>query len=214
MKKRIISSPLFTWLVARLISGYSWTFRLTLENEQEWRDHLDKGGSVVLCCWHQQFFSFIRHFRIYRADRPGLMISRSTDGEVIAAVANQMGWITVRGSSSRDGVKALRGMIQHIRDHRLAAHVVDGPRGPIGVVKKGVIHMARETGAVVVPVYAEAAKAWSFRSWDRFFIPKPFSRVCIRFGNMIPPLSASGDDEQSLENQRAQLQTTMLPGLV
>ena len=212
MKKRIISSAAFTWLAAQFICSYSWTFRLTVENEQGWRDHLEQGGSVILCAWHQQFFSFIRHFRSYRAYRPGLMISRSTDGELIAAVAHQMGWQTVRGSSSRDSLKALRGMIQHVRDHRLGGHIVDGPRGPIGVVKMGIIHIARETGAMVVPVYAEASRVWQFRSWDRFFIPKPFSRVCIRFGDMIP--LSSTEDSQSLEKQRALLETTMLPGLL
>lgn len=214
MKKNLIASPVFTWLLSRLISIYSSTFRLTVENEQVWRDHLEQGGSVILCSWHQQFASFIYYFRNYRSYDPGLMISRSTDGGVIAAVANRMGWVTVRGSSSRDGLKALRGMIQHIREHRLAAHVIDGPRGPIGVVKKGVIHMARETGALVVPVYAEADNVWAFRSWDRFFIPKPFSRVRIRFGDMIPMSTTSDDTGESLETQRSQLETTMLPGLV
>jgi lysophospholipid acyltransferase (LPLAT)-like uncharacterized protein len=123
-----------------------------------------------------------------------------------------MGWQAVRGSSSRGGLKAMFGMIQNIRAHGLGAHIVDGPRGPVGVVKNGIVHMARETGAVVVPVYAEAASAWRFRSWDRFFIPKPFSRVCIRFGDMITMPAAA--DPAQFEEQRRQLEKTMLPGLV
>lgn len=196
-----------------IIRSYSWTFRLTVENESAWRDHLEQGGGkVILCSWHQQFFSFIYHFRSYHSYSPGMMMSRSADGTIIAGVARHMGWQTVRGSSSSGGLKAMLGMIQHIHDHRMGAHVVDSPRGPIGVIKKGLIHMARETEAVVVPVYAEASEVWRFRSWDRFFIPKPFSRVCIRFGDMIEVSNAEGS--LSLEKQRTELQTTMLPGLV
>lgn len=212
MKKRIISSPAFTWFVARLICLYSRTFRLTVQNEQPWLEHLESGGRVILCSWHQQFFSFVRHFSGYRLYQPGLMISQSADGALIAGVARQMGWTTVRGSSSRGGLKAMFGMIEHLQKHRLAGHIVDGPRGPVGVIKKGVIHMARETDAMLVPVYAESANSWKFQSWDRFFIPKPFSRVCIRFGEMVA-LSAT-QDEDGFERQRSDLESAMLPGLV
>ncbi|RKX31590.1 MAG: hypothetical protein DRP71_13230 [Verrucomicrobia bacterium] len=212
MKGRIISSPVFIWFVAQLISTYSWTFRLKVINEQPWRDHLENNGRVIFCSWHQQFFSFVHHFRAYRAYKPGLMISQSKDGELIAGVAHRMGWQTVRGSSSRGGLKAMRGMIQHIHDHRLGAHILDGPRGPVGVVKKGVIHMASQTNAILVPVTVDAHSSWKFRSWDRFFIPKPFARVCIRFGDMVvlPPSGAP----DWLETQRTRLETIMLPALV
>ena len=85
--------------------------------------------------------------------------------------------------------------------------------GPIGVVKKGIVHMARESGAMLVPIYAEASNAWTFRSWDRFFIPKPFSRVCIRFGDMIQ-VAPENDAPDWLEQQRALLETAMRPGLI
>jgi lysophospholipid acyltransferase (LPLAT)-like uncharacterized protein len=213
MKKRVISSPVFAWFVAQLLSAYSWTLRVSVLNEEPWRECLENGGRVILCSWHQQFFSFVRHFRRYRAYKPGLMISQSADGALIAGVAHNMGWLTIRGSSSRGGLKAMFGMIEHLQKYRLAGHVVDGPRGPIGVIKKGIIHMARESEAILVPVYAKANRAWFFRSWDRFFIPKPFSRVEIRFGEMIT-LQPSRPDNEWLDERRADLETTMRPGLV
>lgn len=212
MNKRVISSPILAWLVTCFIRLYACTLRLRMENEQVWLDHLRDGGAVILCCWHQQFFSFMAEFRKYRHLKPGLMISRSREGTLVSGVAHRMGWLAVRGSSARGGVAATREMINHIREHRLGAHIVDGPRGPIGVVKKGIVHMARETGAVVVPVYAEANRAWTFKSWDRFFIPKPFTRVRVRFGETIELPPSGGPDE--FEAQRAQLERIMLPGLV
>lgn len=212
MKRRILASPVFIFFVACLIRAYSRTFRLVVENEQAWREFVAGGGRVVLCCWHQQFFPLIRHFCHYRRHRPTLMISRSADGTLIAGIAHHMGWQTVRGSSSRGGMQAMLGLIRKIREHGLGAHIVDGPRGPIGVVKHGIVHLARETGAMVVPVFAEVDRAWHMRSWDRFCVPKPFARVCIRFGDMLAmPTSL---DPARFEEQRLELETIMRPRLV
>ncbi len=195
-----------------LIRAYSWTFRLRIENDKPWLDYLKNGGRVLLCCWHQQFFSVIRHFKTYAIYHPSLMISQSKDGNIISGIAEKSGWHAVRGSSSRDGGRALREMISHLKHSGLAAHVVDGPRGPAGVIKAGVISLARATEAVVVPVYATSDRAWYFKSWDRFMLPKPFARVTLRFGEMLD-LTSTGSDED-FEPHRALLQETMLPSLV
>ena len=195
-----------------LIRAYSWTFRLRIENDKPWLDYLKNGGRVLLCCWHQQFFSVIRHFKTYAIYHPSLMISQSKDGNIISGIAEKSGWHAVRGSSSRDGGRALREMISHLKHSGLAAHVVDGPRGPAGVIKAGVISLARATEAVVVPVYATSDRAWYFKSWDRFMLPKPFARVTLRFGEMLD-LTSTGSDKD-FEPHRVLLQETMLPSLV
>ncbi|MHB8770939.1 MAG: lysophospholipid acyltransferase family protein [Syntrophales bacterium] len=195
-----------------LIRAYSWTFRLRVENDKPWLDHLKNGGRVLLCCWHQQFFAAIRHFKTYAIYHPSLMISQSQDGNIISGIAEKSGWHAVRGSSSRDGSRALKEMISRLEHSGLAAHVVDGPRGPAGVIKAGVISLARATEAVVVPVYATADRAWYFKSWDRFMLPKPFARVTLRFGEMLDWASAGSDND--FEPHRIRLQETMLPSLV
>ena len=211
-KKRLLKSELFISFVYRFIRAYSWTFRLRIENEKEWMAHIHSGGSVLLCAWHQQFFSAIRHFQSYRSYNPSIMISRSNDGAIIAGVAERSGWNTVRGSSSKNGKAALRNVIANLQESRLAAHVVDGPRGPAGKVKAGVIRMAHRTDSVIVPVYASAEKGWFFNSWDRFMLPKPFSKVHIRFGEMIK--FNKTDDTAEFEKQRARLEKIMRPGLI
>ncbi len=196
----------------RLIRAYSWTFRLRVENEKPWLDYLQNGGRILLCSWHQQFFAAIRHFKSYAAYRPALMISQSQDGDIIAGIAEKSGWHAVRGSSSRDGGRALKEMIGQLKHSGLAAHVVDGPRGPAGVIKAGVVSLARATGAVVVPIYATASRAWYFKSWDRFMLPKPFARVTLRFGD---PLDlTSGVTDRDFELHRVRLQEIMQPGLI
>ncbi|HOC58805.1 MAG: lysophospholipid acyltransferase family protein [Syntrophaceae bacterium] len=199
-------------LLYYLIRAYSWTFRLTIENEKPWLDYLKNGGRVILCCWHQQFFSAIYHFKNYSVYSPALMISQSHDGDIIARIAEKTGWHTVRGSSSRDGGRALKDMIRHVQQAGgFAGHILDGPRGPAGVVKAGVISLAHASGAMIVPLYTSADRAWYFNSWDRFMLPKPFARVTLRFGQMLD-LSV-GDSADAFESHRAALQEIMRPGL-
>jgi lysophospholipid acyltransferase (LPLAT)-like uncharacterized protein len=195
-----------------LIRAYSWTFRLRIENEEPWRDYLKNGGRVLLCCWHQQFFSAIYHFKNYAAYHPALMISQSHDGDIIAEIAEKTGWHTVRGSSSRDGGRALKEMINHmLHPGGFSGHILDGPRGPAGVVKAGVVSLARASGAVVVPLYTSADRAWYFNSWDRFMLPKPFARVTLRFGEMLD--LTSGESAEDFERHRVRIQEIMQPGL-
>lgn len=99
--KFIIYTRPFILFAYYFIRCYSWTFRLTVENEKSWQDLLKAKKPVMIVTWHQQFFSAIRHFKSYAKYNPGLMISRSRDGELISGVANRTGWHTPRGSSSR-----------------------------------------------------------------------------------------------------------------
>lgn len=211
MMKRIITSPTFAAALYRFIRTYSLTFRLTVVNEEPWMQYLHSGGRVLLCTWHQQFFSAIRHFQAYRAYHPALMISKSSDGEVIAGVASRTGWDPVRGSSSKDGREALYAVIEKLKTTRLAAHIVDGPRGPAGIVKPGVIRLAHGAEAVIVPFYIEAHRAWYFNSWDQFMLPKPFTKVRLIFDDMLRYTPTS--DETVFEDQRRALETHMLTHL-
>ncbi len=195
-----------------IIRAYTWTFRFHVENENPWLQYRQNGGRVLLCGWHQQFFAAIRHFKTYTSYRPALMISQSKDGDIIAGIAEKSGWHAVRGSSSRDGRRALKEMISQLRDSGLAAHVVDGPKGPAGVIKAGVVSLAKAAGAVVVPIYVTSDRAWYFNSWDRFMLPKPFAKVTLRFGQMLD--LSSGESDEDFEFERARLQQIMQPGLI
>lgn len=210
-KAKRMTSKYFIKFLYYFVKAYLWTVRLQVVNEKPWLDHVEGGGRVLLCAWHQQFFSFIRYFGKFNSYNPSLMISRSKDGEIISGVANLIGWQTVRGSSSRGGRTALRKMVENLSVNGLAAHVVDGPRGPIGIVKGGVIAMAREADAAIVPVYAEAENAWYFNSWDRFMLPKPFSKVTVRYGDMVTV--EKSDAPNLFEQQRKALEETMRPAL-
>ena len=103
-------------------------------------------------------------------------------------------------------------MSTNFKKTRLAGHIVDGPRGPAGRVKSGAIRLAHAAEAVIVPFYVFAEKKWHFNSWDKFMLPKPFSKVTLRFGKMINFEKVK--DEEDFEKQRKQLEEIMLPALI
>jgi lysophospholipid acyltransferase (LPLAT)-like uncharacterized protein len=209
--KAILTSEAFLSFLYRFIRIYSSTFHYTITNEKEWMDYLKQGGNVLLCAWHQQFFAAIYYFKTYEEYHPPLMISKSMDGSIIAGVARRSGWNPILGSSSRGGAEALRGMIDGFKKSHLAGHVIDGPRGPAGKIKAGLIRLAHAADAVIVPFYTLADRSWYFNSWDNFLLPKPFARVSLTYGTMIkfnPTI-----DPVEFEAQRQQLEQIMTPGL-
>jgi lysophospholipid acyltransferase (LPLAT)-like uncharacterized protein len=113
------------------------------------------------------------------------MVSQSRDGDFVAVGLKLAGVKVFRGSSQRSGqdkggLAALGHLIEHVRSGRPAYLAVDGPRGPRNRVHKGIAVLSQQTGAAVLNVVAIPTRRWIFkRSWDRFQIPKPFSRIDI-----------------------------------
>jgi len=141
---------------------------------------------------------------------PCIMISQSRDGDVVSDVVARIGWVPVRGSSSRGGKKALQEMIAGVAVHRMGAHIVDGPQGPPCIVKPGLIALASQTGAAISPGYISYENPLVFNSWDRFMIPKPFSRVLLRVGDFI--FVPKDLDEKSFEETRLAVERALAQG--
>jgi len=185
------------------------TIRVIPDGVERIQDHIAKGGTVVFACWHQRFFSGFFVPRIFGMN-PCIMISQSRDGDVVSDVVARIGWVPVRGSTSRGGKKALQEMIAGVRKCRISGHIVDGPQGPPHIVKPGLIALAQQTGAAICPGYISYENPWVFNSWDRFMIPKPFSRVLLRAGDfMFVPKDL---DEESFEKVRQDVERRMIEG--
>jgi lysophospholipid acyltransferase (LPLAT)-like uncharacterized protein len=174
--------PLF-YYVLRM---YLLFIRVTVVNkevESALIDCLKKGRKIIVAIWHQRIFIGMPYAKRFGWLSPSVMISRSRDGEMIADIYRRFRFRPVRGSSSRGGKEALGAMISDLQKNPLAIHVLDGPRGPRGVVKPGLIVMAQSTGVPIYPIYVSVDRAWMLNSWDRTLIPKPFSRVSVRLGS-------------------------------
>jgi lysophospholipid acyltransferase (LPLAT)-like uncharacterized protein len=167
-------------LLVKLISR---TYRYRLVGTDNERSVLDAYGTVVYASWHQRFFPGITFFATRKPI--AIMISRSRDGEMIARVVDILGWRSVRGSSSKGGVRALKELRSLTRRGYRVGHIVDGPQGPFGVVKPGLLTIAQFSGAPILPVIMSAQRRWIFNSWDRFMVPKPFSKIFVHFAPSI-----------------------------
>ncbi len=125
-----------------------------------------------------------------------VLVSLSRDGAIQASVMRRLGFLVVRGSSSRGGVRGLAGIVRELSGGADAAFAVDGPRGPRGVPKPGAALAASLTGAELVPVATAAARSIVVsRAWDAFEIPLPFTRVAIVAGAAVRATAARSDPE-------------------
>src|SRR5688572_13139986 len=159
------------------------TYRVRIIGVEHEQTILDAGGGMIYASWHQRFFAGITLFA--RRKPIAIMISQSRDGALIARIVGLLGWHPVRGSSSRGGKTALEELKQLAGGGYHIGHIVDGPKGPPGIVKAGLLTMAQFTGLPIIPTITSAQRKWVFKSWDRFMIPKAFSRVIISFGKGI-----------------------------
>jgi lysophospholipid acyltransferase (LPLAT)-like uncharacterized protein len=192
------------------LSLYAKTIRLVVENDEVFAARLELGGRVVFASWHQRFFGGFYVPRIYGSPHC-IMISRSRDGDFVAGVVAHIGWRAIRGSSSLGGKEALRQMADALLQDRVGGHIVDGPLGPPRVIKPGLISLAQRTGAAICPAYVSYENPWVFNSWDRFMVPKPFSRALLRFDRTL--ISVPPDlDESQFEQIRLQVETQMIKG--
>lgn len=167
-------------LLVRLIS---FTYQLKILNLKKEKEILDSKNGLIYASWHQRFFPGITFFSTRKPI--AIIISKSLDGEMAARAVNILGWYPVRGSSSRGGKQALQKIKELALSQYKIGHIVDGPRGPFGVVKPGLIKIAQVADLPIIPTITSAQRKWVFNSWDKFMVPKPFSRVIIRFGDAI-----------------------------
>jgi lysophospholipid acyltransferase (LPLAT)-like uncharacterized protein len=133
----------------------------------------------------------------FRDRRYSVAVSRSRDGDLIRSTLVAMGYAEpARGSSSRGGLAALRGLTRHFAAGTTVAVLVDGPRGPARVAKTGIIALARLADAPIQPVAFSARPAVRLGSWDQSLIPLPFARVVCAFGKPIAPESHPDDERE------------------
>jgi lysophospholipid acyltransferase (LPLAT)-like uncharacterized protein len=173
------------------------TLRVRLEVHPELARHAEQPW--VLAFFHGTQWPLLA----WRRRRPTLvMVSHSADGSMQARALGVLGFLVVRGSSSRGGARALAAIVRRIRRGDVdAAFAVDGPRGPLGEVKPGAVLAARCAGGVLVPMGSAVLRGKTFtRAWDRFVLAWPFARVAVVLGAPLAPSAGAAErngDEES-----------------
>jgi len=179
-----------------MVCAVTWGLRLLYSTlrpihvQQHWEQHAWHAGTpVVLAFWHGRMLYFLHR---YHRQRFTMLVSQSKDGDFVSLVLQRFGVDVTRGSSSRGGTQALRILLRKIRGGYHVAVTPDGPRGPRYVVHPGVVAVAKQTGAAILPVTYSARWCKVLQSWDAFVLPLPFSRIMVIYGAPIyVPASAS-----------------------
>jgi len=171
--------PLFGSLVLRLLSLTIRKKTLYSERFQKFRD---QGQPVIGAFWHQRLL--MMPF-LPPPGKTGMLISQHRDGEFIARAIKYLSIDSVRGSTTRGGLSALRGMVRYYREGGNLAITPDGPQGPKHVVQMGVIELARLTGSPIFPLTYGASRKRVLNNWDHFIIPIPFCRIVYIWGEPV-----------------------------
>jgi lysophospholipid acyltransferase (LPLAT)-like uncharacterized protein len=206
--------PVLVFVFYRLLS---WSWRASVEEHPELRSLLEARLPVIFAHWHGDelvLLSLVKRYRI------ATITSTSKDGELMDKVLGWLGAATSRGSSTRGGSNALRGLISLCkRGGNNISMAVDGPKGPIYKVKPGVFELSRLLDAPIYTASVSASRSWIFRrSWNKAMLPKFFARVHVRLEPALPVIARGVDprDEslaqdleeklnigRSLQNQKA-----------
>ena len=202
-----------SWMIQTLVMLGFWFLRALLATVfcKYWRTGRDfrpyvlkPHQRVIYAMWHEYLLVPIIHFHHPRAC---LLISQHADGSIVAEICKHLRMATMRGSSTRGGVEAVRRLLKPGRTRMLAV-TPDGPRGPRRQVHPGVIYLASRLGWPIIPVGFGYRNPWRLKSWDRLAVPKPYSRAAMVTAK---PLLVPADlDRDALETYRRKLEDTLI----
>lgn len=177
------------WLFFRTLSL---TWRVVVEEPESMKKSLQNKEPLIFAHWHGDEVALIYLVGRYRI---ATITSTSKDGEMMNTVIRLLGGVTSRGSSTRGGINALKGLIRLVRDEkRNSSFAVDGPKGPIYKVKPGVFELSRLMNSPIYTVGVSCDRAWVFeKSWNKAFLPKPFARIYMKWSGPFGPTTKDQD---------------------
>ncbi len=178
-------------LAKAIIQAVMFSSRIRISGQENVAALQKENLPLIYIFWHRHILFVIHKFKNSGA-RP--LISLSSDGELVAAVAEEFGMNPIRGSSSKGGARAFLLMARCVQDEKAAVLITaDGPKGPARKVKEGAVQLALKTGAYVIPISWSGSRVKVLKkSWDRFMLPLPFGRIHFAFGQALQ-ITGSGD---------------------
>lgn len=198
-----VKKNIFPYVAYSIINTISKTMKIKYVNKEIVDNFLEKKQKIAFAFWHGRQFLLVYAHRMIRIV---LMTSLSKDGDLQTQIMEKFGYKCVRGSSSKGGVSALKGIVREINQNNYnTAIAVDGPRGPLYEVKDGILFIARFTSSVIIPVSSSAYPKKIFeKAWDKYILPLPFSKGVIVYGN---PVYVNRDDD--LNNKKIELRNEL-----
>ena len=178
--KKFLFNFIFPYLLYVLIFVWCWTIRES-RKKKESEDYIQNiSGSYILTLWHGRIFYLFYHLR--RRSDFHLLISPSVDGDLLARLAQLMGYSVIRGSTFK---KAVSSLIKILKRGESIIIIADGSRGPRLKAQSGCIQIAGITNSPLIPMTYGAMRKIELNTWDRFVLPLPFTHCTINFGDRI-----------------------------
>lgn len=185
--KKILQSDIVLNLVGFLIAGYVWIVR----NSSSWQvlnsdlphQMLREEKPFILAFWHGRLLMIPPFVR--RKSSINVLISQHRDGEIIARSLKHWDLKTVRGSTGKSALQAIKQMLRCLKGGEVAVITPDGPGGPRMRSQKGIARLAAMSGLPVIPITYSMEKGKFLQSWDRFLVAAPFSRGVVVWGDPI-----------------------------
>ena len=209
--KRKLGYAIIRPIVKLFISSFWWTCRVEkIIGDEHAQSLIEKGGPIIPCYWHQMhiFGSWYMRKLQKRGLKIGFLISPSVDGEVPAKIVESWGAVAIRGSSNKTGARALKDMYNTITKDKVSPVTTsDGPTGPVHEFKQGAIMLAQLTQSPMLPIAYMPSHYWELKTWDKFIIPKPFSRIVIAVGE--PHLVDKKSKPEKLEEERISMENAL-----
>lgn len=205
--KRFVLPYPMAYVVKYTLKIILWTCRLEVQGLERFID-CAKNNRCILSLWHNRLAVVPEVVARYAKDFYfNAVISNSRDGEPLAILVRSYRQGKVMRVAHNDRRGALSNLIKHAKGNTdIIVITPDGPRGPCYQLKPGIIMAAKSSGAYVVPFCWTADTFWSLKSWDKFMLPKPFSKIRVVFG---APVALPKDT--SLDEDKAFLQQHMMP---
>jgi lysophospholipid acyltransferase (LPLAT)-like uncharacterized protein len=206
-----VSERKIRWIVragSAVLRALAITWRMREHNGAVYRTALATNQRVIYTLWHGELLPLLWQ---HRREGVAVLISEHRDGEIIARIAEGLGYATVRGSTSKGASRALIGLVRAVESGRNVAVTPDGPRGPAHVFAPGAAIAAQRSGVPIIPVRASATRAWRLKSWDKFLIPKPFARVDVHYGALTPVQTDTPREAAELAPQFEETMERLLP---
>ena len=182
--KDFLYEHLYPVLAGALLHAICRTLRIETVDEEKLESLRGQNKRIVYVFWHGRHF-LLAHYMGYK--NASVVVSPSHDGRLIANILKKSGFDIVTGSSHRNPVRALVDAVKQMKSGKDIAFTVDGPKGPVFKVKPGAVFLAKKMNAFIVPLTVGFKKCWILNSWDRYQIPRPFTRAVIIFGTPYHP---------------------------
>lgn len=203
-----ISLTLGPWLASRLMRAGAATLRRMDIGREHPESCWGRGAPAIVAFWHGRLL--MMPFA-YPGQSGVILISEHRDGEYISRIAERLGFRVVRGSATRGGARGFRQLLQALQEGRNAVITPDGPKGPRGRAKSGVIELARLSGMPILPVAFGAWPRTILKSWDQFLVPHPFGRGVYVWGK---PICVPADADKAAVEKFQMLLAERLDALV